>query len=89
LRRRPAHTWRNMTVTCRTVGDTVTVPVAWSTVPAEVDAMLRTKLGSWKRTGPVGRAPLSRSVTALPEVAMTRSARRPFVVGKWVTASGE
>ena len=45
---------RKVTVTCRTVGGSVTVPVAWSTVPAEADATLPTKEGSWKRTGPAG-----------------------------------
>ena len=35
-------------------GDNVTVPVLWSTRPAEVVAMLSTNDGNWKITGPEG-----------------------------------
>ena len=46
--------WLSCTVTDRTVGASVTVPVFSSTVPALACAMLPTKAGSWKSTGPAG-----------------------------------
>ena len=47
------------TVTLLVAGDNVTVPVPWSTRPAEVVAMLSMNCGSWKSTGPDGGWPRS------------------------------
>ena len=41
-------------MTLLVAGDNVTVPVPWSTRPAEVVPMLSMNCGSWKSTGPAG-----------------------------------
>jgi len=45
----------SVTVTVRTAGASVTVPVDSLTVPALALAMLPTKAGTWNRTFPAGR----------------------------------
>ena len=70
-------------------GDNVTVPVPWSTRPTEVVAMLSTKDGSWKSTGPDGGWPLRVSVTDWPLDEILRFSLLPPVVGKLVTEMGE
>ncbi len=45
---------RRRTVTVVVPAGAVTVPVASSTVPDEVEAMLPTNDGSWNSTGPAG-----------------------------------
>ena len=79
---------RSVTVRCRTDGDTVTVPVLWSTVPADAAAMLPMKEGSWNCTGPWGRVPRRVKETDRPLPVMVSPARRPAVVGKLVTVIG-
>ena len=69
-------------------GDNVTVPVPWSTRPAEVVAMLSTKDGNWKSTGPDGGWPRRVSVTDWPLDEILRLSLRPSVVGKLVTEIG-
>src|SRR5580700_6836966 len=54
-------------------------------VPADAEAMLLTKAGSSKVTGPEG-LPVSRSVTASPRVVIVTPIRPPSVVGKLDTA---
>src|ERR1022692_4844530 len=63
----------------------VTAPAPLSTVPADVEAMLFTKAGSSKVTGPEGW-PVSCSVTASPRVVIVTPIRPPSVVGKLETA---
>src|ERR1700734_3070755 len=70
---RPTHGARwSVTVARRTPRGTVTVPVAWLTVPVEEVAMLRTKDGSWKRTGPLGVPPRRVNETDRPDGEMLR-----------------
>ena len=74
-----------MTVTDRVCAGMVTAPAALSTVPADAEAMLLTKAGSSKATGP-GSLPVSFSVTASPCVVILTPIRWPLVVGKLETA---
>src|SRR5579859_1541382 len=64
----------------------VTAPAPLSTVPADVEAMLLTKAGSSKLTGPESM-PVSFSVTESPCVVIVAPIRWPSVVGKLETAT--
>ena len=75
-------------MTLLVAGDNVTVPVPWSTRPAEVVAMLSMNCGSWKSTGPDGGWPRSVSDTDRPLDEILRLSLRPSVVGKFVTEIG-
>src|ERR1700722_19509846 len=86
---RPIHGARwSVTVARRTPRGTVTVPVAWLTVPVEEVAMLRTKDGSWKRTGPLGGPP--RPTTSEPfDRCATRESSRTLSAPAMPQACGD
>src|SRR6202521_3582573 len=79
---------RNWTLTLLVRGDNVTVPVPWSMLPDEAAAMLPTSEGSWKRTRPDGRAPLSVRATDPEPDEIFRLNLLPEVVGKLETEIG-